>query len=356
MAKSDKISASVLSYEKKVVPSDGYMYGTIWKDRYVTATPLRLQEKSVKGTISNRFKSSTDKDLLKLDAKVQNANLQKVDSCALNIGQDTLKLVFTLKFLDNLQTPSTCNNLLFKRSYKSAVEDYIQEVGMHELAKRYALNIANARFLWRNRIGAEEIEVFVKLVENEKEEEKEEEKKEEKKWTFNAYNYALRRFDYDDDSSVLSLAKEIEEVLSGLGDRSYLLLEITTFVRTGRAQEIFPSEELVLDKRAKGSKSKILYHVNDIAAMHSQKIGNALRTIDNWYPNYETLNLGPIAVEPYGAVTNLGEAFRNAKTKSDFFTLFDKFAIGEKLENINDLHYVIATLIRGGVFGESSKE
>jgi CRISPR-associated protein Csy3 len=324
------------------------MYGTKWKDRYNTATPLQLQEKSVKGTISNRFKSSTDKDLLKLDAKVQNANLQKVDSCALNIEQDTLKLVFTLKFLNNLQTPSTCNNLLFKKAYKAAVENYIEENGMHELAKRYALNIANARFLWRNRIGAEKIEVLVKIMEDEKEEEK--------IWTFNAYDYALRRFDYDDDSNVLTLAGEIEKVLSGLGDRTYLLLEITTFVKTGKGQEIFPSEELVLDKRAKGSKSKILYHVNDIAAMHSQKIGNALRTIDNWYPDYEALNIGPIAVEPYGAVTNLGEAFRNAKTKSDFFTLFDQFAVGEKLENINDLHYVIATLIRGGVFGESSKE
>lgn len=348
MAKSVQKTASVLSFEKKLVPSDGYMYGTKWEDRNNVATPLKLQEKSVKGTISNRFKSSTDSDLLKLDAKVQNANLQRVDSCALNIEQDTLKLVFSLKFLNNLQTPSTCNSLTFKRSYKAAVENYIEENGMHELAKRYALNIANARFLWRNRIGAQEIEVIVKIMEDTTEEQK--------CWTFNAYDYALRKFDYDEDTNISSLSKEIEEVLSGKGNRSYLLLEITTFVKTGKAQEIFPSEELVLDKKARGSKSKILYQVNEIAAMHSQKIGNALRTIDTWYPDYEALNLGPIAVEPYGAVTNLGEAFRNAKTKSDFFTLFDRFAVGENLEDINEQHYVIATLIRGGVFGESSKE
>jgi len=348
MAKKENKTASVLSFEKKVVPSDGYMYGTNWADRYSFATPLKLQEKSVKGTISNRFKSTTDSDLLKLDAKVQNANLQRVDNCSLDIEQDTLKLVFSLKFLNNVQVPSTCNNLTFKKSYKAAVEHYIEETGMHELAMRYALNIANARFLWRNRVGAEEIEVTVKIMEDVKEEEK--------IWTFNAYDYALRKFDYENDFKVTTLAEEIGKVLSGKGDRSYLLLEITTYVKTGKAQEIYPSEELVLDKRARGSKSKILYEVNGIAAMHSQKLGNALRTIDTWYPDYEALNLGPIAVEPYGAVTNMGEAFRNAKTKSDFFTLFDKFAIGEKLEDINEQHYVIATLIRGGVFGESSKE
>jgi CRISPR-associated protein Csy3 len=89
--------------------------------------------------------------------------------------------------------------------------------------------------------------------------------------------------------------------------------------------------------------------------MHSQKIGNALRTIDTWYPDYSEVNTGPIAVEPYGAVTNLGKAYRNPKEKADFFTLFDRFARGETLEDKNDEHYVMAVLIRGGVFGESDK-
>ena len=62
-----------------------------------------------------------------------------------------------------------------------------------------------------------------------------------------------------------------------------LLLEIEAYAKVGNAQEVYPSEELVLDK-GKGDKSKILYSVNDTAAMHSQKIGNALRTIDTSYP------------------------------------------------------------------------
>ena len=96
--------------------------------------------------------------------------------------------------------------------------------------------------------------------------------------------------------------------------------------------------------------------MNNQAAIHSQKIGNALRTIDTWYPDYANETIGPIAIDPYGAVTNLGTAFRKPKSKSDFFTLFDKYVREEKLENEEQEHYVMAVLVRGGVFGQSDKE
>ena len=45
--------ASVLAFEKKLVPSDGFMYGTTWDTRteIKLVVPLKLQEKSVSGTI-----------------------------------------------------------------------------------------------------------------------------------------------------------------------------------------------------------------------------------------------------------------------------------------------------------------
>ena len=108
--------------------------------------------------------------------------------------------------------------------------------------------------------------------------------------------------------------------------------------------------------KGKSKKSKILYSVDGIAAMHSQKIGNALRTIDTWYPSYGEEGVGPIAVEPYGAVTNLGKAFRSPSDKKDFYTLFDKYSAGSPFDSEEDAHYVMSVLIRGGVFGQSSKE
>jgi CRISPR-associated protein Csy3 len=146
----------------------------------------------------------------------------------------------------------------------------------------------------------------------------------------------------------------IANVLSSNDD--FLLLDISCYVQMGNAQEVYPSEELVLDK-GKGEKSKILYAVNNIAAMHSQKLGNAIRTIDTWYPHFTNADqsAGPIAVEPYGAVTNLGRAYRTPKDKQDFYTFFDAWARGEQLNNVEDEHYVMAVLVRGGVFGESDK-
>lgn len=341
MAKKENI-ASVLAFEKKLVPSDGYMYGTSWDDRTQTRA-LKLIEKSVRGTISNRLKPAIQKDPLKLNAEVEKANLQRVDACALAPEQDTLKLHFTLKVLGGLAQPSACNNALFKESYSAAVRDYLSSEGCKELARRYAMNIANARFLWRNRVGAENIEVQVNALN----------KNAQQSWTFDATAFSTRHFN-DSDKSVDELAARIAEALAS--DDDFLMLEINCFVQVGRAQEVYPSEELVLDK-GKGNKSKILYSVNDIAAMHSQKVGNALRTIDTWYPEFEDekSSAGPIAIEPYGAVTNLGKAYRTPAAKQDFYSFFDDWARGGQLKRIEDQHYVMAVLVRGGVFGESDK-
>ncbi|GHY61516.1 CRISPR-associated protein Cas5 [Vibrio cholerae] len=91
-----------------------------------------------------------------------------------------MKLHFTLKVLGGLAQPSACNNALFKQSYSAAVSQYITKYGCFELAKRYATNLANARFLWRNRVGAEEIEVQVKALN----------KGAEQTWTFNAKQFS----------------------------------------------------------------------------------------------------------------------------------------------------------------------
>ncbi len=338
--------ATVLAFEKKLVPSDGFMYGTTWenKDNPEAAKPLKLIEKSVRGTISNRLKKALQSDPLKLDAEVEKPNLQKVDSCALPMELDTLKLQFTLKVLSGVEQPSACNNANFNNTYTTAAQGYIEKTGFTELAKRYATNIANARFLWRNRVGAENVEVQVKILNKDIED----------TWTFDAASLSTRSFDTD-NADIQALAEKIAEALSGKTD--FLLLDITAFAQVGNAQDIYPSEELVLDKgNSKSNKSKILYAVDDIAAMHSQKIGNALRTIDTWYPEYDEVPTGPIAIEPYGAVTNLGKAYRTPKAKADFFSLFDRFARGEELDNTNEEHYVMAVLVRGGVFGESGKD
>ena len=340
MAKKNEFP-SVLAFERKINPSDGFLYSTKWNDRE-KYTPLMLIEKSVRGTISNRLKDAAAGDPLKLNSEVEKPNLQTIDFCALPQECDTLKMIFTVKILGRVGEPASCNVVNFKNSLKSAVENYRKTYGFTELGKRYAINIANARFLWRNRVGAEAIEVHVKVLGTDR------------CWIFNGKNFPIRNFDCNDEK-VISLGNLIAETLSGTESKT---LEIVTYAKVEKGQEIFPSEELVLDKGKSTIKSKILYAVDGTAAMHSQKIGNALRTIDTWYPDYTdpTNSAGPIAAEPYGAVTNMGKAFRTPTEKMDFYSLFDKFACGSPLDNDNDMHYVMSVLIRGGVFGKGDKE
>jgi CRISPR-associated protein Csy3 len=332
MAKTTGIkTASVLAFERKLANSDAVMFAGNWDG--TEWAPVRIQEKAVRGTISNRLKNALLSDPAKLDAEIQKANLQRVDVAALPADADTLKMTFTLRVLGNLATPSVCNDKLYQDTLQDVIEGYIQEHGFSELARRYATNLANGRFLWRNRVGAEHIRVVVSH--------------DNKGWEFNAHDYSLRDFERQAKDAT-ELAAVIE---SGLKGDTFVLLSVEAYVRLGEGQEVFPSQELVLDSNS--SKSKVLYQVNDVAALHSQKVGNALRTIDTWHPQVDSL--GAIAVEPYGSVTSRGIACRQPKEKMDFYTLLDNWVTKGDKPVPEQQHYVMAVLIRGGVFGEKSE-
>ena len=89
-----------------------------------------------------------------------------------------------------------------------------------------------------------------------------------------------------------------------------------------------------------------------IAAMHSQKIGNAVRAVDTWYEG--AAELGPIAVEPYGSVTTEGKAYRQPKQKMDFYNLLDNWLLKVQAPPVEQQLFVMAVLIRGGVFGDAN--
>lgn len=337
-------TASVLAFERKLCNSDGLMYAGSWQDRHDDADwkPIKLQHKDVRGTISNRLKGTVASNTLKLDAEIHKPNLQAVDIAALPFDANTLKLVFTLRVLGNISIPSACNNQEYQSTLIQNIGDYLEGQQCHELSLRYAENLANGRFLWRNRIGAEKIEVRVSVLE---------ENDVKDSWIFDGHQFSLRKFSASADDKVVQLA---ESIRVGLMGQSFTFLKVEAFARLGAGQEVFPSQELVRDSGGdKYKKSKFLYAVNDVAAMHSQKIGNAIRTIDTWYSNSE--DIGPIAVEPYGSVTNRGVAYRQPKEKIDFYTLLDGWITKGKIPSLEQQHFVVACLARGGVFGETEK-
>lgn len=330
-------TASVLAFERNLDISDAHFGQLDSAASGKTAMPVVIREKSVRGTISNRLKNPTSTDPTKLDAETQKPNLQTVDVAALDIDKDTLVVKWSCKVLPFTGNPSVCNDQPYRSRLAEVVQSYLDDHGVSELAVRYATNIANGRWLWRNRLGSEKIAITVRCsidgVDTTIE-------------IADAKKLSLTDFSTK-DAAISSLAGVIERGLTG---QSFVILYVQAELKVGYGQEVYPSQELILDTGK--TKSKVLYKIGDVAGMHSQKVSNAIRTIDSWYPDAQF----PIASEPYGAVTTLGTAFRQPKQNQDFYSLFDSWVLNDKKPSVEQQHYVMSVLIRGGVFGASGKE
>lgn len=331
---------SVLAFDRKLEPSDGIMFSGSWQNigNDNNWQPIELFERRNRAVKSN-FTQEVLEDEEALQKQIAEANLSWGDDGSLKHGQDTLRLSFSLRVVAGIQNPTACNNVDFERRFNEVIAGYVQG-DLQELAMRYAYNIANGRFLWRNRVGAQQLKVCVSSSElNDKLE-------------FNAYDFSLSKTTMD-NKDVAQLAKLI---LAGFKGEKNTVLQVEAFAQLGDAQRVWPSQEMVLNA-AKGEKSRHLFSLNgvqgkdNVAAMHCEKIGNALRTIDDWYSDFEKTNK-PIAIEAYGSVTQRGVAYRS--TRNDFKTLLLKWLSSETSSQltVQDRHFVVAMLIRGGVFGE----
>lgn len=320
---------SVLAFSRKIEPSDGLMQAGLWENKADSKAwqNIELHDKRNRATKSQYGVADEE--------KIQ-PNIVWGDDANLPHDLDTLKVTFTVKFLGNIDQAVANNRPEFMDKLQLAYKNYQEKVGLMPLAKRYAQNLANARFLWRNRVGAEQIEVKISDTENDG-----------KSWTFNAYDIVLQDFDKPNvqiDELANYIAKSFE-----IG--KYLLLKVEAFAKVGLGQRVFPSQEM--RDKDKDNKSKFLYQIKTptglCAGLHSEKIGNAIRTIDTWYEAETNLTVKPaIAIEPYGSVPTQGKAYRTSKT--DLYSLMVKWIKQEEMQE-SEMHFVVANLIRGGVFG-----
>jgi len=320
---------SVLSFDRKLEPSDAVMHSGNWNDMGEKDgwKEIELFDRRNRAVFSNFTQEELDdEDALK--EKMGKPNLSWGDDASLPFDSDTLRVSFSLRVLGGINMPSACNKNDYQQKFIEIIDAYTNEVGLEELAGRYAYNIANGRFLWRNRVGAQEVSIHVNHPSFEQPLE------------FNAYDYSLKNTTSSDDK-VSKLATLIKK---GLSDEENILIDISAYVQLGNGQRVWPSQEMVLNI-PKGEKSRHLFSLDGNAAMHCEKIGNALRTIDDWQTESDT----PIAIEAFGSVTQRGVAHRS--NRNDFKSLITKW-INDQEVSEDDKHFVIAMIIRGGVFSE----
>lgn len=321
---------SMLAFERKLETSDALMFSGNWED-------ISTKEKWQDIPITKRQNRSTQSAHGTSDADKIKPNPVSSDSDDANLplAHDTLKVSFSMRVVGNLGKPFGCNSPTFSNAIQVKVDEFKQGEGVEILAYRYAYNIANGRFLWRNRVGAEEIKILVKAAEQ--------------TFAFNAYDFSLNDFEKSSNNAELKqLAAGIAEGLKG-DEQSFVLVEVDAFVKLGHQQHVFPSQEMNM-----GEKGKSLFRLEGCAAIHNVKIGNAIRTIDTWYERYAEQGQ-PIAIEPFGSVTQIGDAFRKNKKEGDLYSLMIDWVNGGDLI-LERQAYVVGNLVRGGVFSKSSSK
>ncbi|MDP1872457.1 MAG: type I-F CRISPR-associated protein Csy3 [Gallionella sp.] len=354
MAKKQNILPSVLAFRRGVVITDGGMFNVMPDG----TTPIKVVRHGILGT-QNTAKEASGKSTTKV------ANLQETDTAKLDIGAEQMRVCMTLRFMPLRSLLDSCCDAAFPvrtSDLRSGLSKFIEltdnSKGLLEVAHRYIRNVVNGRWLWRNRSEAATVAILIEA--------------DGKQYKFDALSYSLNSFDgycakEDELAAIVAKCLSSEKPVN-------IAFKVEADISFGTAggNEVYPSQNYVNGKPSGFARSLYCYgnaerassvdgsRVMGFAALRDQKIGNALRTFDTWYPKENFLkdtgvsaeNAGPIAVEPNGANLDFMKVFRIKEHSA--FTILGH--IGEVDPNTEEGMFMIACLIRGGVYGNDEKD
>ena len=346
---------TVLTYNKTIQPSTGVFYSLFgvekdnFKINYKEKKGVVVDDIGIRTSIST-YENNPDEITAENFSK---SNLQRNDVAALDPESEWLMVEYNLNINNNL-TPHSCNDPVIYDRLIEFLESFKSNIGYEELITRYLKNIVNANTMWKNKSFSEECYVEISYIDP----------------SNGCEVLANFEVDFKDDFSILTTNQDEfnklrDIIVEKMNKSEVFTMNVKNFLKLGKGQEVYPSEEFVEDKDKLG-RSKILSSYKNkkgekIATFHSVKIGNAIRKIDNWH-NHESKKR--VAVEMYAPDLNFGRILRDSKT--NFFTLmesnFDKYEKALKTnkidkEQINELNYIVACFIRGGLFnGKSEKK
>jgi CRISPR-associated protein Csy3 len=137
--------------------------------------------------------------------------------------------------------------------------------------------------LWRNRVGVEQLEIHVKISNAAK------------KWVFDGTQISTQHFD-DISDDIVDLANHIADALSG--KVKFLLLEVSAYAQIGHAQDVYPSEELVLDKgNSKSKKVKFFIMLKMSLRCIRRKLVMHCAQLIRGIPNFQSMaNPSPLSL------------------------------------------------------------
>ncbi|MBF0261457.1 MAG: type I-F CRISPR-associated protein Csy3 [Magnetococcales bacterium] len=348
---------SMLSFSRSLVPTDALFFSV---DPGGMHLPIPILPKTVLGTASHYDKKGLS---------TPEPNIQRIECAMLPHDSHILSIEFGLSVVGESLAPHSCDVPEWRRGLMALAEGYARVDGFRTLGTLYAANIANGRWAWKNRLFAHAFTTTVTMGT--------------RTWQIDSLAHRLGDLQTSThDEQVRALG---EAIASGLRGEQVTRFHVTGKLDIGHGAMVYPSQEFVdTDEGNQNTKSKsnqnkikigkVLFGVRHketdrCAAFHEQKIGNAIRTIDIWHAGIrdetesQVVNAGkPLAINPYGQDREASVVVRRSGGgNADFYTLLKKgikiFAQSQEADQVNDdLHFVMANLVRGGVYGYGGKE
>lgn len=352
-----KSTPSVMAFKRGIIVTDAkFEYGTSKdvngeRERY----PVPVIRHGVLATQNLNVSNKTE------DRNV--ANIQTTETAKTGSDSEVVFVTFDMKFLSIKDGMHSCTNVgkkndsklgdTMKNMYNFFMEKAIGSKGMEEISKRFARNILNGRWLWRNRTMASTIKITVFINDNEEVVVK------------NAISMKLNDFSTEIEEVNL-LGDYIARNLNGEALNSFRVEAEIDFGVKG-AIEVFCSQNYIpkdgSEKKTDATRSLYKLPISKLhsdfhgvkvvgqAAFRDAKVWNAIRTIDTWYDDYEDIGL-PISIEPTGA--SLMDLKFHRENQNSIFDLLKR--IHKINPDSDEGMFIIASILRGGVMSESKND
>ncbi|CAH7341850.1 putative CRISPR-associated protein Csy3 [Vibrio chagasii] len=320
---------AILAYSRLLNTATAFMYSST-DGAMGNSTPLSVEQVSIR-TVFGASNTKKEEAIEKAIAKPQ---IFRNDIAILPVGHDWLIGTTSLITAGNEVEPVACDQAEYREMLMDFSQTYIEQSNLEELALSYILNMITARWMWRNVSLAQEIRVTCG----------------EYVFTPTPMDHSINSLPANQHDNARELATKLAKAVT---TKVATKFSFQAAIKIGEGQEVFPSQAFVEDKNE--TRSRVLQTVKsngvDQAILTPQKVGNALRWVDVWYEGNDDAQ--PLPVEVYGINRKMNRADRY-KNKNHLFLLLDKLPqITEEVKQGNisgDAHYVMACLIRGGLY------
>jgi CRISPR-associated protein Csy3 len=336
-----------LAYERSISPSD-VVFLTLWPDG--SEEPIPCYSRTIVGLNEGSHVGYDSTGKIRKNLKMNtftDGNIHELDYCSVPYGAQSINCHFSVSFSPELLEPYKCSDANVRNTLSEFVELYCKRITLDEIIKKYLTNIALGTWLWKNTKHSYKISIEIRP------------------WPWDATPIVI------DDIQKFILGESKLNELCGWSElvgqvntafttpMAICILEVKANLIKPNMAQLYPSQKFkeVAKKESNRQYQSTLIQEIESPIMGCYKTGAAIAKIDTWYPNAEM----PIRVGHYGVDRKNGTAYRHPDTRKDFFTILkqvDEFV--ERLndskelkqDELNDMHFLIANLIKGGLFQE----